>query len=83
MKQFELIEAFLSMSDKEIVNYAKQYDVHLSVQEVRSLRPLVHRANITWIITGIPNSFLRDVEQIIGRKKLKKLLQYYDLYKQK
>ena len=83
MKQLELIEAFLSMSDKEIVNYAKQYDVNLSVQEVRSLRPLVDRANITWIITGIPNSFLRDVEKIIGRKKLKKLLQYYDLYKQK
>ncbi|SOC20952.1 uncharacterized protein DUF2624 [Ureibacillus xyleni] len=82
MKQFELIEAFLSMSDKEIVKFARQYDVELTIEEVVRLRPLVNKANITWIITGIPKAFLKEVEKIIGKKKLKKLLQYYDLYKQ-
>ncbi|MFP3918990.1 DUF2624 family protein [Lysinibacillus telephonicus] len=82
MKQIEFIEAFLSKSDKEIIQYAKQYDVDLSIDEVRKLRPLVDKASFTWIITGIPKAFLKEVEKIIGKKKLKKLLKLYDSYTQ-
>lgn len=80
MKQMEFIEAFLTKSDKEIVKFAKQYDVDLSVEEVRKLRPLVDKASFTWIITGIPKAFLKEVEKIIGKKKLKKLMKIYDSY---
>ncbi len=76
----EFIEAFLTKSDKEIVKFAKQYDVDLSVEEVRKLRPLVDKASFTWIITGIPKAFLKEVEKIIGKKKLKKLMKIYDSY---
>ena len=69
------------MSDKEIVKFAEQYDVQLTIDEVRKLRPLVDKVSFTWIITGIPKAFLKDVEKIIGKKKLKKLLQYYETYK--
>lgn len=82
MKQIEFIEAFLSKSDKEIIQYARQYDVDLSIEEVRKLRPLVDKASFTWIITGIPKAFLKEVEKIIGKKKLKKLLKLYDSYTQ-
>lgn len=80
MKQIEFIEAFLTKSDKEIIQFAKQYDVDLSIEEVRKLRPLVDKASFTWILTGIPKAFLQEVEKIIGKKKLKKLLKLYDSY---
>lgn len=82
MKQIEFIEAFLTKSDKEIVQFAKQYDVDLSIEEVRKLRPLVDKASFTWILTGIPKTFLKEVEKVIGKKKLKKLMKIYDSYTQ-
>lgn len=78
MKQIEIIEAFLSKSDREIVKFARQYDVDLTLEEVRKLRPLTQNASITWIVTGIPKHVLKDVEKIIGRRKLKKLLDFMD-----
>lgn len=78
MKQVEIIEAFLSKSDREIVQFARQYDVDLTLDEVRRLRPLTQNASITWLVTGIPNRVLRDVEAIIGRRKLRKLLNYME-----
>ena len=80
MKQVEFIEQFLSKSDKEIVKFSKQYGVDLTVDEVQRLRPLTQKASVTWLITGIPSSFLKEVENIIGKKKLKKLLKYMDKY---
>ncbi|QCR32900.1 endonuclease IV [Lysinibacillus sp. SGAir0095] len=78
MKQVEFIEQFLSKSDKEIVKFSKEYGIDLTLEEVQRLRPLSERASITWLFTGIPNSFLKEVESIIGKKKLKKLLKYLD-----
>lgn len=80
MKQMEFIEQFLTKSDKEIVRFSRDYGVDLTLEEVRQLRPLSNRANITWLFTGIPQSFLQEVEAIIGRKKLKKLLKYLEDY---
>ena len=76
MKQVEILEAFLNKSDKEIIHFARDYGVELSIQEVRSLRPIAQNASVTWLFTGIPNQVLKEIEQIIGRKKLKKLLNY-------
>ncbi|HWK22378.1 MAG TPA: endonuclease IV [Ureibacillus sp.] len=80
MRQVEFIEQFLSKSDKEIVKFSREYGIDLTIEEVKRLRPLSERASITWLFTGIPNSFLKEVESIIGRKKLKKLLQYLENY---
>lgn len=76
MKQFEFIESFTTKSDKEIIKFAKEYDIDLTVEEVRRLRPLAERASITWLFTGIPDHFLKEVEKVIGKKKLKKLLKF-------
>lgn len=80
LKQIEFIEQFLSKSDREIVKFSKEYGIDLTIEEVQRLRPLSERASITWLFTGIPNSFLREVESIIGKKKLKKLLKYMENY---
>lgn len=78
LKQVEFIESFLTKSDKEIVKYAKEYDIDLTLEEVKRLRPLSQKASITWLFTGIPSSFLKEVENVIGKKKLKKLLKYLE-----
>ncbi|MFC7684665.1 endonuclease IV [Ureibacillus sp. GCM10028918] len=80
MRQIEFIEQFLSKSDREIVKFSREYGIDLTIEEVQRLRPLTERASITWLITGIPNSFLKEVESIIGKKKLKKLLKYMENY---
>ena len=80
MRQVEFIEQFLSKSDREIVKFSREYGIDLTIEEVQHLRPLSERASITWLFTGIPNSFLKDVEAIIGKKKLKKLLRYLESY---
>ncbi len=80
LRQVEFIEQFLSKSDKEIVKFSREYGIDLTIEEVQRLRPLSERASITWLFTGIPNSFLKDVETIIGRKKLKRLLRYLENY---
>jgi len=80
LRQVEFIEQFLSKSDKEIVKFSREYGIDLTLEEVQRLRPLSEQASITWLFTGIPNSFLRDVESIIGKKKLKRLLRYLESY---
>lgn len=80
LRQVEFIEQFLSKSDREIVKFSREYGIDLTIEEVQRLRPLSERASITWLFTGIPNSFLKEVESIIGRKKLKKLLRYLENY---
>ncbi|RHW38549.1 endonuclease IV [Lysinibacillus yapensis] len=80
MKQMEFIEQFLTKSDKEIAKFSREYGVDLTIEEIRQLRPLSERASVTWLFTGIPNSFLKEVEEIIGKKKLKKLLMYLENY---
>lgn len=76
MRQVEVLEAFLNKSDKEIIKFARDYGVELSVQEIRSLRPIAQSASVSWLFTGIPNQVLKEAAQIIGEKKLKKLLSY-------
>lgn len=76
MRKTELLEQFLSKSDREIQEFAYSYGVKLSLEEIRRLRPIAENASITWLVTGIPHYVLQEIESIIGRKKLKQLLQF-------
>nr|WP_106779953.1 DUF2624 family protein [Lysinibacillus timonensis] len=80
VRAIELWESLLSKSDKEIISMAKSYDVDLTVEEVRKLRQLAERANITWLVTGIPNHVLKEAENILGKKKFKKYKKMLDSY---
>lgn len=70
----EILQQFLTKSDGEIQEFAASYGVKLSRDEIRRLRPIAQNASITWLVTGIPQSVLIEVEKIIGRKKLKQLM---------
>ena len=72
MNAIEFWESLISKSDKEIRKLAKQYGVDLTIEEIQQLRPLAQQANITWLITGIPENVLKQAEQILGSKKYKK-----------
>jgi len=74
----EFWEALLSKSDKEIRKMAKQYGVDLTIEEIQKLRPLAQKANITWLVTGIPERVLKEAEKILGSKKYKKYKKMLD-----
>ena len=74
----EIWESLLSKSDNEIRKMAKQYGVDLTIEEIRQLRPLAQKANITWLVTGIPDWVLKEAERILGSKKFKKYKKMLD-----
>lgn len=76
MRKTELLEQFLTKSDREIQEFAYSYGVKLSIEEIRRLRPIAENASITWLVTGIPQYVLHDIENIIGRKKLNQLMEF-------
>ncbi|MEK4284687.1 MULTISPECIES: hypothetical protein [Ureibacillus] len=78
MNAIEFWESLISKSDKEIRKLAKQYGVDLTIEEIQQLRPLAQQANITWLITGIPENVLKQAEQILGSKKYKKYKKMLD-----
>ncbi|MFY3793074.1 hypothetical protein ACOQFO_15475 [Ureibacillus sp. MALMAid1270] len=80
MRAIEVWESLLSKSDKEVIKIASYYGVELTIDEVRQLRPLAESANITWLVTGIPKSVLKECERILGPKKFKKYKKILDNY---
>ncbi|MEK4255313.1 hypothetical protein [Ureibacillus sp. FSL K6-2830] len=78
MNAIEFWESLISKSDKEIRKLAKQYGVDLTIEEIQQLRSLAQQANITWLITGIPENVLKQAEQILGSKKYKKYKKMLD-----
>lgn len=78
MNAIEFWESLISKSDKEIRKLAKQYGVDLTIEEIQQLRSLAKQANITWLITGIPENVLKQAEQILGSKKYKKYKKMLD-----
>ncbi len=80
MKAIEVWESLLTKSDKEVIKIAKHYGIELTIDEVRQLRPLAERANITWLVTGIPKGVLKEAEKILGPRKFKKYKKLLDSY---
>lgn len=80
MRAIEIWESLLSKSDKEVIKMARSYGVELSIDEVRRLRPLAEQANITWLVTGIPKSVLKEAERILGTQKFKQYKKMLDGY---
>lgn len=83
MSIIELWESLLTKSDQEIRKMARQYGVDLTIEEIRKLRPLAEKANFTWLVTGIPNSVLKQAENILGTRKYKKYKAMLDELQQK
>lgn len=77
MDWLQLIQELKQMPDREAQRYAASYGVHLTVDEIRRLRPLLDEISIHWLFTGIPPSFVNRVAEIIGYERTKMYMEEY------
>ena len=61
-------------SDKEIKKVAAENGITLSLEEVSFLRSVIQQASMDWLIFGIPEYVLVELEKKLGSKKVQKLL---------
>ncbi|AMW98792.1 DUF2624 family protein [Rummeliibacillus stabekisii] len=80
MDYLALISEMNRKTDKELAEYAKVHQIPLSKKEIQKLRPLLSKFSFQWVLTGIPDKVLREVEEILGKKKTKELLGKYAKY---
>jgi hypothetical protein len=63
--------------DYEVQTIARTYGINLSITEIRALRPLLNDISFHWILTGIPESFVKKVRNAIGDEKTEMLFRMY------
>ncbi len=72
----ELMRFFMDANDQQVQAFIKkQSGIELSTKEIKQLRPLLARANMSWLFSGIPKDVLKSVDKIIGKEKRKNLMQ--------
>lgn len=76
----KLLADVKNRSDLEFQQIAYFYGVHLSIDEIQQMRPLLDEISIQWYFTGIPKSFIQRVEKTIGIEKTRQLLQIYQSF---
>lgn len=77
MDYFRLLNELKMMDDREAQSLARYYGIDFSVQEIRSLRPLLDEVSFHWMFTGVPERFIHKVEMAIGQEKTRMLLEKY------
>ncbi|KOO52182.1 hypothetical protein MHH85_04300 [Viridibacillus sp. FSL E2-0187] len=77
MDYMSLIQEFQGKSDEELALYAKNYKIPLSKKEIQKLRPLLSSFSIQWVLMGIPDQVMRDIEKAIGKQKTADLLKQF------
>ena len=70
------IMSLASKSNDEIKRVAAENGISLSLDEVSYLRTVIQQASMDWLIFGIPEYVLVDLEKKLGSKKVQKLLQF-------
>ena len=63
-----------AMSDREIMQWAANNGVELSLKEIQILRKTLEKGSIDWLVNGVPDKVLYKLNQTIGEKKLNKLM---------
>lgn len=75
-----LVNEVKMSSNEEVQSLAASYGIHFSVQEIENLRPLVDEVSFHWFFTGVPQSFIYQVQQAIGVSKTNELFAMYQHY---
>lgn len=70
------IMSLANKSNDEIKKVAAENGISLSLDEVSYLRTVIQQASMDWLIFGIPEYVLVDLEKKLGSKKVQKLLQF-------
>lgn len=73
ISMLEWAENLQKMNDKQVQQFAKKKKIDLSLEEIKKLRKIFSKASITWGIYGIPKDVLKEVEDVIGQKRLNQL----------
>lgn len=63
-----------AMNDREIMQWAANNGVELSLKEIQTLRKTLEKGSIDWLVNGVPDKVLYKLNQTIGEKKLNKLM---------
>ena len=63
-----------AMNDREIMRWAADNGVELSLKEIQILRKTLEKGSIDWLLNGVPDKVLYKLHQTIGEKKLEKLM---------
>ncbi|MBK3493304.1 hypothetical protein JFL43_00160 [Viridibacillus sp. YIM B01967] len=77
MDYVSLVQEFQGKSDEELALYAKHYKIPLSKKEIQKLRPLLSSFSLQWVLMGIPDHVMRDIEKAIGKQKTADLLKQF------
>lgn len=77
MDYIQIINELKMSSDSQARKIAASYDIELSTSDIRALRPLLDDISFHWIFTGIPESFMKKVQNAIGYKKTEMLFRMY------
>ncbi len=67
--------SLVSKSDKEIKKIAAKNGISLTLDEVSFLRSVIEQASMDWLIFGIPEYVLAELERKLDSKKVQQILQ--------
>ncbi|MGB2992871.1 MAG: hypothetical protein WBB47_09565 [Paenisporosarcina sp.] len=79
MDIWELVQATKEKSDEEIAKMTSSLPVQLSPQEVKLVRPIFDKASIQWILFGPPAHIQKQIAEVLGKNRTKKLFAYFNL----
>lgn len=79
MEIWELIQATKDKSDKEIAKMTSKLPVTLTPDEVRLIRPIFDKASLQWILFGPPADVQKQLQEILGKTRTKRLFTYFGL----
>ncbi|WP_040228815.1 hypothetical protein [Bhargavaea cecembensis] len=77
MNLYATIAEMKRMTDRELHTLAGQYGIRLTLKEVGKLRPLLDEVTMAWVLTGVPDLFIRKVQSIIGEQRTQELVDRY------
>ena len=63
-----------NMNDREVMQWAADNGVELSLKDIQILRKTLEKGSIDWLINGVPDKVLAKLNQKIGEKKVQKLM---------
>jgi len=77
MEYLQFINQVKMSSDAEVKKISASYGIDLSESEIKALRPLLDEISFHWLFTGIPETFMLKVQNIIGFEKTEILFHMY------
>ena len=70
------IMSLASKSNDEIKKIASENGISLTLEEVDFLRSVIQQASMDWLIFGIPEYVLVELERKLDSKKVQQILQF-------